>query len=178
MHGKDATPADKWYPWFAEQVRGKGYEFAAPALPNASDPDMQAWQEALNDLVPDVDTILVGHSRGGVAILRWLENQPDDLKVHKVILVATNSGFDTQMARRDETNRGFYTSAGYNFEAIKKHCSNFVVLHSKDDHWVPYDHGLENSEGLDAKLISFDDRGHFGKEINEIPELIDEVFAN
>lgn len=175
MHGKSTSPSEKWYPWFAEQAEKFGWEYHAPALPKTDDPVMSEWKQCLADLNPDDNTVLVGHSRGGVAILRWLEDQPTELKVRKVILVATNSGLLKNRAIKSESNYGFYTENGYDFAKIKQHCNDFVVFHSTDDEWVPYEAGTENAAGLNAKLLTFKDRGHFGKKISEIPELLEEI---
>lgn len=173
MHGKDASPADKWYPWFGAQVEQLEYEYIAPTLPNSSDPDINEWMGELDKLDIGADDILVGHSRGGVAILRWLEQQPAEVQVARVVLVATNAGTIADMAVPSETNHGFYTQDGYDFEKIKSHCDNFVVLHSRDDKWVPYDAGVANAEGLDAQFLSFEDKGHFGKATPEVPEILE-----
>lgn len=37
-----------------------------------------------------------------------------------------------------ENSNGFYTESGYDFGKIKKHCDDFVVFHSEDDQWVPF----------------------------------------
>ncbi|MDP4000025.1 MAG: alpha/beta hydrolase [bacterium] len=175
LHGKDASPSDKWYPWLRKEVERLGVEFHAPTLPNPSDPRIEEWKSALSQLRPDEDTILIGHSRGGVAILRWLEDQKPSVKVRKVILVATNSGLLSKRAIKGESNFGFYTDEGYDFGRIKKHSDSFVILHSKDDEWVPYDAGLENASGLDAKFRSFENKGHFGSKVKEVPEIMAEV---
>jgi serine hydrolase len=126
-------------------------------------------------LHPDKNTILLGHSRGGVAVLRYLERLSKDAKVKKVILLAANSGSAKYMAIPTESNMGFYTKEGYDFAKIKSHCSNFVAFHSEDDPWVPFEHGKENAEGLNAKFITFKDKKHFGKNDGIIPGLIEEV---
>jgi predicted alpha/beta hydrolase family esterase len=174
MHGKDTNPTQKWYPWLANEVKKRGIEFISPELPAAQDPDINEWVGQLEKTEPNKDSILVGHSRGGVAILRYLEKSPDDLKVKKVILVATNSG-NSNKRNVTENNKGFFTEDGYNFEKIKSHCNDFVVLHSEDDEWVPFEAGEENATGLNAKFLKFNDRGHFGKKINFIPELLEEI---
>lgn len=107
--------------------------------------------------------------------MRWLEAQPPERKVKKVILIATNSGFVHKRTVKNETNHGFYTKQGYDFTKIKQHCSDFVVLHSKDDQWVPYEAGVENTKGLGARLLTFEDKGHFGKGVEQIPELVKEI---
>jgi predicted alpha/beta hydrolase family esterase len=175
LHGLNTNPNDKWYPWLAQEMKQRGIEFAAPTLPNPTDPDITAWTAELDKLHPDENTILVGHSRGGVAVLRWLEVQPASLKVKKVILIATNSGFTHKRTVKTESNHGFYTEQGYDFDRIKQHCDDFVILHSKDDQWVPYEAGVENAEGLGARLLTFERKGHFGKGVDEIPELLEEI---
>jgi len=176
MHGKDTNPTKKWYPWLETEMQKNDISFKAPFLPKANDPKIEDWLAELDKANPNENSILVGHSRGGVAILRWLEKQSPDFKVKKVILVSTNSGHSQKM-NKTENNKGFYTKEGFNFEKIKKHCNDFVVLHSKDDEWVPFSAGEENAKGLDAKFLRFEDRGHFGSKLpkQEIPELLDEI---
>lgn len=175
MHGKDTSPNEKWYPWFQTALVDQGIKFEAPVLPEADDPVLDDWVTELEALEPDENTVLVGHSRGGVAVLRYLERLPKGHKVKKVILVATNSGLLSKRHITDETNFGFYTEKGYDFEEIKRHCNDFIVFHSKDDVWVPFEAGEENSIGLGAKFFAFEDKQHFGKNILEFPELIAQI---
>ena len=175
MHGKNTNPNEKWYPWFEKQIKKKGIEYIAPKLLNAKDPEIGDWMEQLEQTNPDEETILIGHSRGGVAVLRWLEQLSKGKKVKKVILVATNSG-NSKKRNKTENNRGFFTKEGYDFSKIKLHCDNFVVIHSKDDKWVSFDAGEENAKGLDAKFKIYYDKGHFGiKESPKIPEVLEEI---
>ena len=176
MHGKNTNPSQKWYPWLKEKMNENNIYFKAPALPNPDNPEINQWINELEKTKPNENSILIGHSLGGVAILRWLEKQKNNFKVKKVILVATNSG-KSEKRDKTENNKGFYTEEGYDFKKIKSHCNEFTVLHSKDDEWVPFEAGVENAKGLDAKFLQFDDRGHFGSKLPkpEIPELLDEI---
>ncbi|XLQ19662.1 MAG: alpha/beta fold hydrolase [Candidatus Moraniibacteriota bacterium] len=176
MHGKDTNPQEKWYLWLAEEMNKKGILFVAPVLKNAENPYMDEWLAQLDELKPNKNTVLIGHSRGGVAILRWLEKQPKDFKVKKVILVAANYAKIDDKHTKENTH-GFYTEDGYDFEKIKQHCDDFVVLHSHDDDWVPFEHGEKNAKGLDAKFLKFDNKGHFGSKLikQELPEVIVEI---
>ena len=110
-----------------------------------------------------------------LAVLRWLEKLEPGRKIKKVILVATNSGKTDNIHIPSESNHGFYTKAGYDFEKIQSHCDDFVIFHSKDDKWVPFAAGEENAAGLSAKLHEFEDRGHFGRLVTEFPELVEEI---
>ncbi|MBT4277840.1 NUDIX domain-containing protein [Candidatus Falkowbacteria bacterium] len=176
MHGKNTNPSEKWYPWLEKEISKFGVNFIAPILPNANDPEINEWINELGKTNPDKYSILIGHSRGGVAILRWLETQSNDFKVKKVILVATNSG-DSEKRNKTKNNKGFFSEDGYDFEKIKKHCDDFVILHSRDDKWVDFKNGEENARGLNAKFLKFKNRGHFGSKLSvqEIPELLEEI---
>lgn len=92
----------------------------------------------------------------------------------KVVLIATNSG-NSAKRNKTENNQGFFTETGYDFKKIKSHCDNFVVFHSRDDQWVPFEAEEENAQGLNAKFLKFDNKRHFGAEIDKIPELLNEV---
>lgn len=177
MHGKNTSPNEKWYPWFAKEIKKRGIEFIAPKLLEADDPEINAWMTELDKTNPDKNTILVGHSRGGVAILRWLEKLPKGKKIKKVILISVNSG-SSEKRNKTENNKGFFTKEGYDFEKIKSHCSNFVVIHSKDDKWVPFEAGEKNAKGLGAEFKVYENKGHFGiKESPQIPELLEEIIS-
>ncbi|MFQ5531383.1 MAG: class I tRNA ligase family protein, partial [Candidatus Nanoarchaeia archaeon] len=176
MHGKDTNPDEKWYLWFGNEVKRKGIEYIAPVLPDSHDPEIGAWLKKLDETDPDENTILVGHSRGGVSILRWLEKLPKGKRVKKVVLVAANAG-DSKKRNKTENNKGFFSVKGYDFEKIKSHCDNFVVIHSRDDNWVPFSAGEENAKGLNAKFSIYENKGHFGKHVGkECEEILDEVF--
>lgn len=177
MHGKSTSPSKKWYPWLKQEMQKRNIKFDAPILPEPNDPVLDGWLDELSKLEINQNTILVGHSRGGVAILRFLEKQPLEFRVKKVILVAANSGSREKKGLALKSNNGFYTKEGYDFKKIKNHCQDVVILHSKDDEWVPYSAGVENAKGLGAKFLSFKDRGHFGSKLKkqEIPELLNEI---
>ncbi len=179
MHGKDATPQDKWYPWLVREMEKRGVHVDVPALPQTHNPVLQGWVDVLKSLHPTANTVLVGHSRGGVAILRYLEQLPDDQKVGKVILVATNYA-KTDARHTEESTNGFYTDSGYDWEEIRRHCDEIVVLHSRDDQTVPFENGEIIAKKLGAKFLAFDDRGLFGSTLKkqEIPELIEEILTN
>ncbi|MFA7717404.1 MAG: methionyl-tRNA formyltransferase, partial [Candidatus Absconditabacterales bacterium] len=176
IHGKDATPQDKRYPRFAQQMKDMGIPTFIPTLPDTNEPKLTERLKEIDKLKPDENTILIGHSRGGVAIMRRLENNAKKKKVKKVILIATNDGHSKYMPNT-EKNQGFYNTHGYDFTKIKSTCDDFVVFHSKDDERVDYRAGEENAKGLHAHFRSFTDKKHFGKNLTEtgFPELMDEI---
>jgi uncharacterized protein len=172
LHGKDKSSKDIWYSWLVTELNANGISCVAPDLPNADNPKINEWLSVIDGLDPDEDTILIGHSRGGMAVLRWLETRKQ--RVTKVVLVAANSADIV-----DNTGGDFY-SGPYNFADIKNYCREFVVIHSRDDSWVSYTAGIENAVGLDAKLVTLENRNHFGSQadgtiMKTFPELLDAI---
>ncbi len=176
MHGKNQTPEGAWYPWFGKEVEKKGIKFIAPKLPKSEKPILDEWLRELDKTKPDENTILIGHSRGGVAILRWLEELPKDKKIKKVILIASNHPLFKE--RDSEEFNNWHKLKEYNFEKIRKHCEEFVVFHSKEDPIVPFEAGRRNAEGLGAKFNIYEGKWHFGKVLKKFPELLNEIISN
>jgi len=173
VHAKSATPEDKWYPWLINKINEKRINCLCPELPNSKDPKIDEWINEINKMNPDENTILVGHSRGSVAILRWLEQLPFGKNVKKIILVAVSSGNSKSM-NKSKNSKGFYTKEGYNFAKIKSHCRDFVVIHSKEDNVVPFSAGEENAKALNAKFKVYENKEHFNNP-KEIPEVLEEI---
>jgi len=172
MHGKDTDSKGKdWYIWLKNLCKTNNFDFIAPDLPNSKDPVLDEWIQEIEKNNPDENSILIGHSRGGVAILRYLERLNSNKKFKKIILIGTNKGNEAQ-------NSDFYKNGEFNYEKIKKHCDEFVVIHSRDDEWVNFESGTLNAKGLDAKFYQLNNRGHFGRKVKDIPELIGELFQN
>ena len=178
MHGKSAAPTDGWYGWLAGEVGASGLEFTAPALPRPSEPVCAEWMDVLDRLEVDEHTVLIGHSRGGVAILRLLENQPSAVRVGKIVLVATNSSTGSRPVTPEIAAYGFYSIARYDNAAIKRHCDDITIIHSKDDGLVPYRAAMQNARTLKAKLITVKKSGHFGARVREMPMIVDMLNRN
>lgn len=123
IHGKDADPSQKRYPRLKSEVEKRGIKCAAPALPNASDPILAERLDEIEKLNPDENTILIGHSRGGVAILRWLQRQTNDKKVKKTILVAANNPSVNEKNQKENTHgedeEGEYVTSTTSMEKMK-----------------------------------------------------------
>lgn len=167
LHGRAKSPSDSWYPWFVETCNDNNVECVAPAMPDREPPVLEEWMKLLDELKPDSDTVLVGHSRGGMTIMRWLEKAASDVKVKKVVLVAANNPEVPDGAMGD-----FY-GWPYNFEAIKSHCNEFVQLHSEDDDYVPIKAGELNAAGLGCELNRYKGLEHFGNNLLRMRDIFE-----
>jgi predicted alpha/beta hydrolase family esterase len=76
-----------WLPWLQHQLLAKGVLAQTPELPRPFHPEYDPWREEFERLPVSPETILVGHSRGGGFLIRWL-SEHSDVRVGKVVLVA------------------------------------------------------------------------------------------
>ena len=77
IHGTEGYPEENWFPWLKQELEKRGYEVFVPQFP--SPPKVPAkiaeWFDVLKNYEQHVngDTIIIGHSLGGVFTLRILE---------------------------------------------------------------------------------------------------------
>lgn len=167
FHGRNKTPDQAWYPWFVETCKENRIDCTAPQMPNADPPILKEWLQVISTLNPDEGTILIGHSRGGMAILRWLEQAPKGVRIKRVVLVAANNPEVPDQAMGD-----FYGEP-FDYQKIKEHCDDFILFHSKDDDFVPYKAGDLNATGLDGRLLTYTGLEHFGNNLTRMRDIFE-----
>jgi predicted alpha/beta hydrolase family esterase len=89
VHGWDGSPNEPMHIWLASTLKDKGYEVIVPAMPAPETPVIENWIAKLKEVAPvDENTVLVGHSVGCQAVLRYTETFPEGTKVRGIVLVA------------------------------------------------------------------------------------------
>src|SRR3954467_1405206 len=91
IHGYLSYPEEAWLPWFKTELEKKGCAVALPAMPQPNHPIIEDWVRFIAALVgrPDTATILIGHSLGCQAVLRYLETVgAANRAIGKTLLVA------------------------------------------------------------------------------------------
>ncbi len=168
--GYKATSASNFFPWLYEELRKLGHEVLTVNLPNVEAPDRDEWTKALLEQVGALDdqTVIVGHSLGGAATLRFLEAAEAFTTPHAVVLISTPWMINS------EQFRGFFMSE-LDFEVLMWKASKFVVIHSRDDKTIPFDHAEKYAKVLHAKLVEVADAGHFTG--TEYPVLLETIKA-
>ncbi|MBU4315406.1 alpha/beta fold hydrolase [Patescibacteria group bacterium] len=156
IHGYKASSKTNFFSWLTDQLKKQGHEVVCPDLPNPEAPDPDEWIKTLLEEVGpiDEDTVVVGHSIGGAMALRFLEASEMYSTPHACILIST------PWMIKSELFRGFFLSE-LDFDVLMWKASKFVVIHSKDDPSIPFDHAQKYAEVLHAKLIEADGCGHF-----------------
>ncbi len=157
-----------WLPWLQKELLCRDTLTQTPELPRAFAPDYDEWKNIFEQFAVDENTILVGHSRGGGFLLRWLSETK--ITVGKVVLVAPSI----------LANPGVVTGfSEYNIDpTLESRTTGITVFYSTDDE----DGILKSIEKIRSVLPAisfreFSDKGHFtsGDGMDKFPELLAEI---
>lgn len=167
LHGWNATPQDHWFFRAKEKWEKKGLKVHIPQMPGNYFPKLDEWLKMIESFQPDESWVLIGHSLGGVAILKFLENA--DRPIAKTILVAT-----PRAAMHFGALDNFF-EGGFDWGQIRTHCPKFEILSEDNDPAVPLEHGQKYAKNLGGRLHTISGFSHFHKlDLNFLEKLIDE----
>lgn len=176
IHGYQGSPLTGWKPWLAEELRAKGYEVHIPAMPTPNTPKKDEWVKTISETIgkPQPTDILLGHSLGTIASLRYLESLKPGEKIGKTILLA---GFYEHLGDDDMTNMLTFIDTPVDFEAVRSHCDSFAVIHSDDDDSVLLKYGQNLAQQLHIPIEVHHGYGHFssGDGVFELPLLLEKI---
>ena len=125
IHGKGGSPDNSWLPWLKSHLEQQGYNCVVPTFPPEDDSRLSDWFAILNkvDIEPE-NTIFVAHARGAMALLRWINTLPKDVRILKAITISCNFDFQPHRTDGDE----FYSSK-LDYGDIEDKCGDIVVIH-------------------------------------------------
>ena len=161
FHGTGGSPEGNWFPWLKNELEKKGLQVIVPRFPNPETPSLVAWLKTLNqykNLIND-ETIFVGHSLGGMFLLKVLEQLENP--VFAAFFVAAPVGikpikyYDSDYA---------FAQFQFNWGAIKPKAKHFFVYHSDNDPYVSLGNGEELAKKLDVELNFIPNAGHLNAE--------------
>jgi len=174
IHGFQGHPEGGWKPWVKQELEERGFDVHVPHMPNPDSPKQEEWVQAIHDIVgePGQSDVIIGHSLGTIATLRYLETMKPGQTVGKVILVA---GFYEDLGEVEIAN---FTDTPVNWEKIHAACPRFEVIHSDDDDSVPTRFAQRLANQLKVPIEMHQGYGHFssGDGITELPLLLSKVY--
>jgi predicted alpha/beta hydrolase family esterase len=151
-----------WYGWLKNTLQEQNIQCIAENMPDPNQARRSIWIPFIHDkLKADEDTILVGHSSGAQAALRYAEQY----RVRGIILVSSTY---TDLGDAGERASGYYpqneTENLYDFEAMRINCAHWHQFHSDDDCFIPLDEAYRIRDGLKLDNSQFSllpGRSHF-----------------
>lgn len=162
-----ATPNDIYYPYLERELKKIGIEVINKQYPDPVLARMEFWLPFIESLGADEDTVLIGHSSGALAAMRYAEN-------HKILGSVLISACYTDLDYEDEKQSHYYDEP-WQWDKIKNNQKWIIQFASTDDPYIPIEEPRHVHESLGTEYYEYTDRGHFGWDVKrtEFPEIVD-----
>ncbi|XP_076159087.1 serine hydrolase RBBP9 isoform X1 [Alosa pseudoharengus] len=153
-----------WYGWANKQINKiPGMTSLLRNMPDPVTARETIWLPFMEEeLKCDEETVIIGHSSGAAAAMRYAETR----KVFAIVLVGA---YTSDLGDETERESGYF-SRPWQWEQIRGNVSHIVQFGSTDDPFLPWEEQEEVANGLQAELHKYSDRGHFMN--SQFPELI------
>lgn len=173
FHGTGGSPEGNWFPWLKEKLEKEHCQVFVLKFPNPEKPSLKDWFAEFEKYKEYVnqDTILVGHSLGGLFILRVLEKLKTP--IYATFIVAAPVG--VKPIRYYESDYRF-SQFTFNWKKIKQNARHFKVYHSDNDPYVSLGNGEELAKQVGVTLTFIPNAGHLNAESDY--ETFDELLAD
>lgn len=144
----------RWREWLIGQLPDT--DILAPTMPNSANAQFDEWTIYFEKLLPFFgdDVRLIGHSLGGMFLIKYLQAEPLAQKVRQIILLAP--GYD------DDTAEDLGSFKVASATKLPDSAREIHLFHSQDDPVVPFGELAKFQDDLPtAQVHTFTDRGHF-----------------
>ncbi len=165
---KNARSGD-WKKWLADELE-ESHIFFVPSMPNKQNARYEEWKIWFERYANEVqgDIILVGWSLGAMFLARYLIENNISNQVSTLYLLAGPCG--TLSDDKGNNCREFSFDPSQ-LEKVAAQVGKIVIMHSRDDYVVPYEHAECYAKHLPAaELVTFEDKNHFL--VGELSELL------
>ena len=169
-----------WYGQLYQELTSRGIPCVCENFPDPNRARREKWIPFIRSKAEESGgkVILVGHSSGAQATLRYAETYP----VQAAVLVAATysdlgdsgeraSGYYPQKSKEGEKN-------SYNFAAMKENCAQWYQFHSDDDPFIPIFEAeqIRDGLGLTDTYRVLPGRSHFFEPFPELLEMIESFY--
>ena len=166
IHGNGgSTAGDIWLPWVERELTALGLTVINQTFPDNIKARAGVWLPHLEALGADEHTILVGHSSGAVAAMRYAETH----RLWGSVLVGV---CHSDLGDGFERASGYYETP-WQWTRIRDHQQWIAVFNSADDPHIPIAEPRFVAAQLRCSYFEFEDRGHFMD--HEFPEVVEYV---
>ena len=163
IHGNGgSTAGDIWLPWLERELTRLGLEVINRTFPDNVKARATYWLPFLDELGADEHTILIGHSSGAVAAMRYAETH----RLAGSVLVGV---CHTDLGDSGEAASGYYREP-WQWHRIRENQGWIGIFNSIDDPSIPVAEARFVAAQLRCSYFEFTDRGHFMDA--ELPEVL------
>jgi uncharacterized protein len=168
IHGNGGgSPNDNWLPSVKNEFEKMGLIVIAKQFPDADLARESQWIPFLKDeVMADEHSILIGHSSGAIAAMRFAEKYP----LFGSVLIGA---YHTDLGMNSEKQSGYFNRP-WSWDVIKSNQHWIIQFASTDDKWIPIEEARFIHQKLSTEYHEFTNQGHFGGDYLklEFPELI------
>ncbi|EKX49876.1 hypothetical protein GUITHDRAFT_161960, partial [Guillardia theta CCMP2712] len=168
--GNGCTPiaSCNWYKWLHDELEKSGVSCAMKDMPDPFEAKERIWLPFMkNELGADENSIIVGHSSGAEAAMRFIEEH----RVRGVVLVAA---CHTDLGLPSEAISGYYNRP-WNWQQMRDNVKFASQFADQQDPFIPYGEAQHVHENLKTELLSSNRGDHFM--VNKFPELLQHVLS-
>lgn len=156
----------RWRPYLKAELEKLNISVINVDFPDPVLASMKFWLPFLNQLGADENTILIGHSSGAEAAMRYAEE-------NKILGTVLIGACHTDLGLQNEKDAGYYDEP-WQWDKIKANQNWIIQFHSTDDTFIDVDEARFVHEKLGSEYYEYTNRGHF-LEGTEFPELVEAV---
>jgi len=149
-----AMPQDNWFPYAERELSRLGLAVINQQFPDAVLARAEYWLPFIKELGADHNTILVGHSSGAIAALRFAQTN----KILGSVLV---SAYYTDLGMDSEKQSGYFDRP-WNWPAIKNNQQWIIQFAATDDPFIPIEEPRLLHQNLRTEYYEYSDQNHFG----------------
>lgn len=164
IHGNGGcTNQHYWTPWLKAELEKNNIIVIAPTMPDNIEAKASIWLPYMhNTLKCDENTIIIGHSSGAVAAMRYAEQ-------YKLLGSILIGACYTDLGYASERISGYYDTP-WSWDTIKKNQQWIIQFASNDDPYIPIENAQHIRKQLSTDYYEFTDQGHFMSKT--IPHLV------
>ncbi len=162
-----STPNDNWFPYLVTKLSKLSVKVMNEQFPDPVLARRKYWLPFLEKLGADENTILIGHSSGAVAAMRYAET-------HKILGSILVGACYTDLGVETEKISGYYDEP-WNWKGIKQNQKWIALFASTDDPYIPIEEARHINKNLQPEYYEFTDQGHFGSDKGRVtfPEIVE-----
>ena len=163
IHSWGGSPDEPLYKWLKSELEKRGFKVVVPEIPEPEKPKIEVWVSKLEEIIgtPDKYTMLVGHSIGCQAILRYLEKLQPAAKVGGVVLIAPWLTLSNLESDEERQVAAPWLNTPIKETDVTKHTPKITAIFSDSDPHVPSENVEFFKKKFNAEIIVEHDMGHF-----------------
>ena len=163
----DDSPEDKWFPYVKKELEKISIEVINIKFPDPVLARQEYWLPFIETLGADENTVLIGHSSGAVATLRFAES-------HRILGSVIVGAYVSDLNEENEKLSGYFNEP-WNWKEIRSNQQWIIQFASSDDPFIPIEEARKIHKELDTEYYEYTDQGHFGSRDGkvEFPEMIE-----